>query len=217
MKGKIKQHLEKAVADCDSTGQWGSISAGTRAQLRELLNNDIPWETVLKQFCGLSRRADRASSVRRINRKYPGIHPGTQRNYKASIAVYIDQSGSVGDSDLELFFGTLLSLAKHVEFVLYNFDTEVDEASERVWNRTRNPGLERTRCGGTDFRAPTAHANKNMSRFDGYLIMTDGEAPDPGPSKLRRGWVICPDRDLIFTPSSRDFVIKMKDRNAKAA
>jgi predicted metal-dependent peptidase len=103
-----------------------------------------------------------------------------------------------------------MSLAKHTEFTLFNFDTEVDEKSERVWKGNKNPGLARTRCGGTDFKAASEHANKNKHRFDGYLILTDGECDDPGPSGLKRGWVIVPDRKLLFTPSTRDFIIKMK-------
>jgi predicted metal-dependent peptidase len=210
MKGKVRQALEKATRECDNSGQWGSIPAETRQKLRDLLNREIDWKSVLKQFCGMTRHADRTTNVKRLNRKYPGIHPGTHRNYTSSIAVYVDQSGSVGDEDLELLFGNLMSLAKHTEFTLFNFDTEVDEASERVWKGNKNPGLERTRCGGTDFKAASDHANKNKHRFDGYLILTDGECSDPGPSLLKRGWVIVPGRKLKFKPSKRDFLIKMK-------
>ena len=68
-----------------------------------------------------------------------------------------------------------------------------------------------------DFTAPTKHANKNKHRFDGYLILTDGEAYDPGPSMLKRGWVIIPGRKLLFDPSNRDFVINMKEKSEKLA
>lgn len=210
IKGKVKQALENAVRKCDSSGQWGSVPAETRQKLRDLLSREIDWKSVLKQFCGMTRRADRTTNVKRLNRKYPAIHPGTHRNYTSSIAIYIDQSGSVDDESLELLFGNLMSLAKHTEFTVFNFDTEVDEASERVWKGNKNPGLARTRCGGTDFKAASKHANENKHRFDGYLIMTDGECSDPGPSLLKRGWVIVPDRKLMFQPSQRDFIIKMK-------
>ena len=210
IKGKVRQALEKAVRDCDSSGQWGSVPAETRSKLRDLLSREIDWRSVLKQFCGMTRRADRTTNVKRLNRKYPTIQPGTHRNYTSSIAVYIDQSGSVDDESLELLFGNLMTLAKRTEFTIFNFDTEVDEKSERVWKGNKNPGLARTRCGGTDFKAASNHANENKHRFDGYLIMTDGECSDPGPSQLKRGWVIVPDRKMMFTPSKRDFVIKMK-------
>ena len=118
----------------------------------------------------------------------------------------------VGDEDLALLFGELRTLAKHTEFTLYNFDTEVDEKSERVWKGNRAPGMQRTRCGGTDFEAPTKHANKNKSRFDGYLILTDGECYEPKtPNRLKRGWVITPGRQLYFDAPRRDFKIQMKE------
>jgi predicted metal-dependent peptidase len=210
VKGKIKQALEEAVREADRSGQWGSIGSEARGTLRDMVSKEISWKAVLKQFCGLSRRANRESTIKRLNRKYMGIHPGAHRGYTSSIAIYIDQSGSVGDGDLELFFAELKQLARHTKFTLFNFDTEVDEKSEREWHRNRTPGLERTRCGGTCFKAPTVHANKNKSRFDGYLIMTDGEASDPGPTRIKRGWVLCPGTKLYFDEPKRDFVIKMK-------
>jgi predicted metal-dependent peptidase len=210
VKGKVRKMVEDAVKDCDRTGNWGSISSGTRATLREMISNEVPWQAVLKQFCGLTRRANRSSSVRRLNRKYTGIHPGTQKGYTSSIAVYIDQSGSVGNDDLELLFAELRSLAKRTEFIMYHFDTDVDLDSETTWKKGRTPAAHRTRCGGTNFKCVTDHANKNSSRFDGYLILTDGEASDPGPSKLKRGWVLVPGQKLYFEASKRDFVISMK-------
>lgn len=216
VKGKVKQALEKAVKECDAQGAWGSVSAETRSTLRSLISKEIDWKAVLKQFCGMSRRADRTSNIRRLNRKYAGIHPGAYRSYTSSIAVYVDQSGSVGDEDLALLFGELRSLAKRTEFTLFNFDTEVDEKSERVWSGNKAPGMERTRFGGTCFKAASEHANKNKHRFDGYLILTDGECSDPGPSRLKRGWVITPNRQMYFEPSKRDFVIKMKEPKGAA-
>ena len=217
VKGKVKQAVEDAVKECDRNGQWGAVGGGTQKVLRELISKEIPWQTVLKKFCGTTRRANRTTNIRRLNRKYPAIHPGHQKGYTSSIAVYIDQSGSVSDHELELFFGELRSLAKRTEFTIYNFDTEVDTDSERVWKRGRTPAAGRTRCGGTCFTAPTKHANKNSHKFDGYLILTDGEASDPGPSKLKRGWVICPGQKLYFEASNRDFVINMKEPKKEMA
>jgi predicted metal-dependent peptidase len=216
VRGKVKQALDDAVREADRSGQWGSVPSGMRGTLRDMISKEIPWQSVLKQFCGMTRRANRTSNVKRLNRKYPGIHPGVQKGYTSSIAIYIDQSGSVDDEALSLFFGELKNLARQTKITIFNFDTEVDTDSEREWDRSRNPGIERTRCGGTDFRAPTKHANKNKSRFDGYLILTDGECSDPGPSRLKRGYVICPGRELYFDAPRRDFVIQMKQKKVAA-
>tara|TARA_A200000159_G_scaffold147192_1_gene154070 strand:- start:1070 stop:2425 length:1356 start_codon:yes stop_codon:yes gene_type:complete len=216
VKGKVKQALEEAVRDADSSGQWGSVPGSVRGTLRDMISNEIPWQSVLKQFCGMTRRANRAGNIKRINRKYPGIHPGIERGYTSSIAVYIDQSGSVDDESLALFFGELKQLARRTKITVFNFDTQVDLDSEREWDRSRTPGLNRTRCGGTDFEAPTKHANANTSRFDGYLILTDGECYEPSKSRLKRGYVICPGRKLYFDAPKRDFVINMTGKKEAA-
>ncbi len=210
VKGKIKQAVAEAVQDCDSKGSWGSVGAEARQTIRDMVSNEVPWQSVLKQFAGLSRRAQRATSRMRLNKKYPGVHSGFKRGYTASIAVYIDQSGSVGNSELELLFGELAHLAKKIEFVTYHFDTEVDTDSETVWRPGKTPVPHRTRCGGTDFSCVATHVHKNKHRYDGYLVLTDGYAPNPGPSRMRRGWVIVPSGEMQFPPG-RDFVIKMKE------
>jgi predicted metal-dependent peptidase len=214
LKGKINQAFSDAVRECDGSNSWGSVGASMQKKLRSMVSKEIPWQSVLKNFVGMSRRADRTSSVRRLNRKYPAIHPGTHRNYRASIAVYLDQSGSVSDSDLELLASELDNLSDRVEFTLYNFDTSVDEASARVIKKGEAVQLNRTRCGGTCFVCVQTHANKNKKKFDGYLVLTDGYAPDPkGHNSLKRGWVIVPTGKLQFKNSSRDFVISMKGKS----
>ena len=192
VKGKIKQAIADAAKECDSKGSWGSVGAEAREMIREMISNEVPWDQLLRKFCGMTRRADRRSSRKRLNKKYPGIHSGFKRSYTASIAVYIDQSGSVGEDELALLFGELAGLAKKIEFTTFHFDTSVDEDSETQWRGGRTPAPHRTRCGGTCFKAPSKHAEQNRHRFDGYIILTDGYAPDPGPSRMRRAWVITP-------------------------
>ena len=215
VKGKVRQALEDAVKKCDNSGQWGSVSAGMRGTLRDMISREIDWKAVLRNFCGMTRRANRVSSIKRLNRKYPGIHPGSQRGYTASLAIYIDQSGSVDDESLSLLFGELSNLARRVAFTVYFFDTSVDEENKFEWKKGQRVTAQRTRCGGTCFRCVTEHANKNKDKFDGYLILTDGEASDPGPSRLRRGWVIIPGREMLFDLPRGDVRISMK-REAKS-
>jgi len=211
LNGKIKQAFEDAVQQCDGTNSWGSISAEMQKVLRKMVSKEIPWQSVLKNFVGMTRRAERSSNVRRLNRKYPAIHPGTHRNYRASIAVYVDQSGSVSDADLQMLAAELDNLSDRVEFTLFNFDTSVDTASERTIKKGQTVVLNRTRCGGTCFKCVQEHANANKKRFDGYLVLTDGYASDPsGHNKLKRGWVIVPTGQLQFSSSPRDFIIQMK-------
>ncbi len=210
VKGKIKQALEDSVREADSANGWGSVPSSMQKHLRKLISKQIPWQSVLRNFVGMHKRADRTSSIRRIHRKYPGVHPGAKRDYKAAIAIYVDQSGSVSDSALQLLSGELNALSRTTEFVLFNFDTEVDEKSERTFKKGSNIELTRTRCGGTCFKSVQKHANANSRRFDGYLVLTDGYAPDPGNSRLKRGWIITPGDRLQFKAKKKDFVIQME-------
>jgi predicted metal-dependent peptidase len=214
---KVKQAVAAAAGECDEKGQWGSVSADVQAEIRRLISNEIPWQAVLKKFVGFTKRSVRSTSWNKINKKNPMLMPGSRKRTEASIAVYIDQSGSVGSDELELLFGELHSLAKHVEFTTFHFDTSVDEDSEQLWKKGRFTAPHRTRCGGTDFSCVQTHVHKNKKRFDGYLVLTDGWASDPGPSRMKRGWVITTNGDVQDWMGGRDFVIKMKAPVAEAA
>jgi predicted metal-dependent peptidase len=207
---KVKKALEKAVKESDRSGKWGSVSSSMRSELRQIISNEVDWRMVLKRFVGNSRRGTRSTSWTRLNKKYAGRVQGVKRGYTSSIAIYIDQSGSVGNDALELAFGNLRNLSKKTSFTTFHFDSQVDLESETTWKRGKTPECLRTMSGGTCFESVTKHANENKHRFDGYLVITDGEAPKPSPSRLKRGWLITPERSLIFNPDNSDFVIKMK-------
>ncbi len=192
VKAKIKQAAGDAAKECDAKGQWGSVPAELRRQIKAALVKEVPWQKILDRFCGYSRRAHRTTSYSRIHSTMGRLVPGAKRSYTSSVAAYIDQSGSVSDAELALCFGELANLAKNTEFTCYHFDTEVDEDSKKVWKRKGQPA-HRTRGGGTCFKAPSVHANKRKKDFDGYIILTDGYASDPGPSRLPRAWVITPE------------------------
>ena len=47
-----------------------------------------------------------------------------------------------------------------------------------------------------------------MDKYDGYIILTDGYAPKPTPSRMRRVWIVTPDGELQFD-KGRDISIQM--------
>jgi predicted metal-dependent peptidase len=210
VRAKVKQVVAEAVAEADRTGRWGSVSSSTRQAIRASLVRTIDWKAVLRQFCGQSRRAETRSTWSRLNRKYAGASPGRKRSYTASIAVYVDQSGSVSNEDLARIYAELEGLADRVEFVIYHFDTEVDLGSERKWKRNSREEIARTLSGGTCFNAPTRHANASK-RFDGFIVVTDGGAPMPKPSRVKRMWLLMPGCSLPSKPTQRDVVVSMNN------
>lgn len=160
--GKLKQALSEAVNKCDRNGQWGSVGSSMRTTLRAMVNDTIDWKKILHSFCGRSQRANKARTHKRVNRKYPYIHPGVKRGHSASVAIYIDQSGSVGNEELEMFFGALNQLGKMTNFTLFPFDYSVDDDNAVKWKRGQKHLPTRTRCGGTSFHSVEEHIRKTL-------------------------------------------------------
>ena len=175
-----------------------------------MISDSIDWKRVIQNFCGNSQRANKARTHKRVNRKYPYIHPGVKRGHSATVAIYMDQSGSVGDEDVQLFFGCLNQLGRLTNFLLYPFDWTVKDKAMVKWRKGQSLPANRVLSGGTSFDAVENHVRDNRGMFDGHIILTDGGASDPGPSLQRRCWVLLPDCKLPFTPHRNDIVVEME-------
>jgi predicted metal-dependent peptidase len=201
VKGQIANVVDKAVktADAQANG-WGSIPANLREEIRRSVSRVVDWRTVLRNFVGSLERGNKTNSMKRINKRYPYIHPGSKRGYTAKLLVAVDQSGSVSNEMLALFFSELDALTKRVSITVLPFDYTVADKDMVEWRKGTRPDIKRVRGGGTDFEAPTKFANdpKNRGRWDGMLVLTDGECSKPGPSRIKRGWVLGQGCKLMF-------------------
>ena len=186
-KERLKEIVKKAGEECAKSNSWGSVSADVRKKVMKVLETKVDWKKVLRFFVKSSQKANRSSSIKRINRRYAYVHPGRKSNRVAKIAVSIDQSGSVDDGMLSKFFAELGKLAEIAEFVVVPFDTRVDESKVFTWKKGQRRDVERVLTGGTDFDAPTEYVNGQG--FDGHIVLTDLMAPKPKPSKCQRMWM----------------------------
>lgn len=201
IKEKIKDMVSKSVNDSDSrSGGWGNMSMTLKEMLRKIASKTIKWENVLKCFVGSINRSHRTSSFKKINKRYSYIHPGTKRGYVANVAMFIDQSGSMSNEDIERVFAELSNLNKKTKFDVYFFDTEVDTKNIISWKKNTNVKFVRVCGGGTDFNAPTSFVNdpKRRGKYDGYIILTDGDAPKPIGTRVKRAWITVPNTKLGF-------------------
>ena len=186
-KERLKEAIKKAAEEASQAGSWGSVPASCRKDILDRLKVHINWEKALRYFVKTSQRAEKRSTVRRINKRFPYIHPGKKIKRHAKFAVSIDQSGSVDDEMLVKFFSALDKLAKLATFTVVPFDTEVCEEHVFEWKKGKRYKAERVRYGGTDFDAPTKWVNER--EFDGHIVLTDMMAPKPVASKCKRLWV----------------------------
>ena len=178
-----------------------------RQEILERVTTKVDWRKVLRYFIKTSQRANKRSTIKRINRRYAYVHPGKKVQRQAKIAVAIDQSGSVDDGMLSAFFSELNQLAKLAEFTVIPFDDRVFEDKIYVWKKGESRQRERVLCGGTNFNAPTDYVNNN--NFDGVIILTDMYAPKPKACKAHRMWMTTPDcaRHPYFTTNERVIAI----------
>lgn len=205
---KLKDVLKKAKEIAKTRG-WGSVSYSARSEVESITSNKFDWERALKYFCGTKQRNNYFKTQRKINRKYPYIHPGRKSKKTSLLAVYIDQSGSVGGDSLSKFGSALERLSKTHTFVYYYFDAAVDDGSRTTWKKGKKSEFGRSLSGGTDFDAVENHFRDISHLYDGCIIMTDGYASKPKRCKSKRCWVICSNGKLQFNPDKKDYVIKM--------
>ncbi len=186
-KERLKEGIKKAAQEASQAGSWGSVPSQCREDILQGLRSRIDWKKALRYFVKTTQRANKRSTVRRINKRFPYIHAGKKVQRTAKIAISIDQSGSVDDEMLGLFFDALDKLSKIATFTVVPFDTEVCEDHVYEWKKGQRHKKERVRYGGTCFNAPTKWVNER--KFDGHIVLTDLCAPKPVNSKCKRMWI----------------------------
>jgi predicted metal-dependent peptidase len=185
---RLKDYLKKASEEASSSSSgWGTVPHDVRQDILAKIKSTVDWKKVLRYFVKTSTRANKTTTVKRVNKRYRYIHPGSKIKRLARIAISVDQSGSVDDTMLEAFFGELNKLAKLATFTVVPFDTRVEDALVYEWKKGQRHKTERVMCGGTDFNAPTEYVNKRD--FDGHIVLTDLMAPKPKASKCQRMWM----------------------------
>ena len=205
---RVKEYLKEAAKDAQNSGSgWGSVSQAMQREIIDRLSTKVDWKKVLRYFVKTSRRSNRSSTVKRVNKRYRYIHPGKKVQRRAKLAVSIDMSGSVHDGMMALFFSELEKLTKFVSVTVVPFDTRVEDSLVYEWKQGASHAFERVMCGGTDFNAPTKWVNDKG--FDGHIILTDMAAPKPIASKCQRMWVTTQDclRYQHFQTNERIIVV----------
>lgn len=189
---KMKEIIERATQECDQENArginaWGTVPQEMRKKIRDAFKSPLNPKSVIRYFVKTSERADRRSSITKINRRYAYVHPGRRWSRRPKIAISMDMSGSVGDELLAKFFGWLNEFATFADFTVIPFDHVVFDKNVFHWKKGQKRPAIRVQCGGTDFNAPTAYVNERD--FDGHIVLTDLCAPTPQRSKCQRLWV----------------------------
>ena len=136
----------------------------------------VDWRRVLRIFASTSRRTYIFSTIHRVSKRY-GTRPGIKVKHLQKIAVAIDTSGSVSDSDLSKFFAEIDAMYRQgAEIKVIECDAEV----QRTYNYNGHLPTEVAGRGGTVFNPVFAFLRSNrLTRYDGCIYLTDGNASEP--------------------------------------
>jgi len=188
-KERLKEAVKKAAEEAASGRGFGSASGAAKKLIMDSIKTKVDWRKVLRFFCKATVKADKRSTVKRINKRFPYIHSGKKVRRESKIAVCIDQSGSVDDKMLVAFYAELNKLCDIVEFDIIPFDSKVGEKHIYTWKKGQKRAWERVMHGGTCFDAPTKYVNDHVSKYDGMIVLTDMMAPKPKNCRVKRIWM----------------------------
>ena len=176
----VAQHVQKAMEQSNGSIP-GYLDALARELLRVLEEPKVRWNKLLKRFVGFKAGVALKPSSGREN-KY-GQVPKIVFRPSAKFMVFVDVSGSVDNKLASKFFSELEGLSRQG----YSFDTAQFSVSVAMTGKFKK-GLsyQRKFCGGTNFHVPFEwlREEKLYTRYDGVIILTDGEADWPSESEM---------------------------------
>jgi predicted metal-dependent peptidase len=218
-----KKALEKEIDQAIRQGQIadqkmnGKGAGGKNRELSELLEPQVDWREVLREFVKSVCNNKDASSWRRVNRRFLSgdvYMPTLIGERVGRIAVGIDTSGSIGGVELNAFLSEVQSIAKDVnpqKLDLIYWDSEVaghEEYDEftvtNVISSTQPKG-----GGGTDPRAMMEYLKEKGIKPEVIIMLTDGCIGDWGNAwDAPILWTISNGSSDVFAPVGKTIHIK---------
>ena len=160
----------------------GKMGSGGDRELNELLQPQVDWRQVLREFITETCAGRDYSSWRKPNRRYisMGIYmPSGVSEKVEELVLAIDTSGSIGDHELSVFLSEVKGIAETVKpsavRILY-WDTEVCRAEryemhelDNLINSTKPKG-----GGGTMVECVPQYMTDNNVSPQACIVLTDG-------------------------------------------
>ena len=160
----------------------GKTGSGGDRDMVELLQPQVDWREVLREFVQTTCQGSDYSTWRRPNRRYIGAGvymPSGISESIGEIVVAIDTSGSIGARELSAFLSEIKEVADTVHpeaiRVLY-WDTQVcgDERYVGDEQATLTDSTKPKGGGGTDVRCVPQYIQDEQIKAQAVIVLTDG-------------------------------------------
>ncbi|MBM4354184.1 MAG: hypothetical protein FJ109_10380 [Deltaproteobacteria bacterium] len=188
-----RETIRQAVDDALSRAR-GKLPPGlAREQVQDLLRPaEIPWSLLLRRYAGTAARVGFVRTIKRPNRRFGEEQKGRRVQRTLRIVAAIDTSGSIGPTELSMFFAELRQLS-----LAYGRPIRVIEADDEVrhtYMLTRGRPHPRVHGrGGTDFAPVFRHIEVTREPVDLLIYLTDlvGTFPPAAPH-YHVAWIVAP-------------------------
>ena len=196
---KLEQEWKIATAQAATQAKArGELPGDLERMVKEINDPELDWRELLRRFVDTAAKNDYSWSP--PNRRF--IHqglilPSLRSNELGKIAVAIDTSGSISQSDLDKFAGELTGILGEFEAeceVIY-CDSAVQAVEEfGPWDLPLQ--LHAKGGGGTDFIPPFKHEDESRELPACFIYMTDGWCNSfPDEPSYPVLWVLTNDRE----------------------
>jgi predicted metal-dependent peptidase len=161
----------------------GKMGSGGDRDLEALLEPQVDWREVLREFVQTTCTGSDYSTYRRPNRRYlsSGIYmPSGVSEQVGELVVAIDTSGSIGQEEITAFLSEVKAICDMVhpdKVRLLYWDTKVcgDETYDTHELETLIQSTKIKGGGGTDVDCVTEYIREESINAQAAIILTDGE------------------------------------------
>ncbi len=178
-KEEIKRAIKEAAQDALHTQKsFGNMPANLTKELFELLKSKTNYMQVIQSFATSVRDSDSQRTWVRQHRKYPNQTPGRKREYKPTLTLVLDTSGSMFSDKLMQIMASEIKALKEVCQNLYlvmgdTCKTDLIDLCEKDFDIAN---FKFKGGGGTDLQFGFDEAK--LLKSDGVLVHSDGFVPE---------------------------------------
>jgi predicted metal-dependent peptidase len=170
-KNTIKRAAKKA----------GNVPYEVQALLDRVYGETLNWKSILKQFVTRVNKFTKQSTRKKLNRRYGLVYPGKKKKPNYTLAVAVDESGSVSDTNIQQFFMEIDKIVDAgAEVIVLHCDTQINQ----VYEYKKGMEIKRSGSGGTLYtpvmdKVRELDADGLIFFGDGDCYESEGEIPNP--------------------------------------
>jgi predicted metal-dependent peptidase len=173
------EELKRAIQDAANEAlsqqkKFGNMPSNLSKQLFEMLKSKTNYMQIIQSFATSVRDSDKTRTWTRQHRKYPNQTPGRRREYKPTIVMGLDTSGSMWSDKIQTLMTAEIKALKEVCSSLWLVMGDTQEAA-RIDLTEKEFSVEKFQLkggGGTHLQF-IFDAAKEL-KADGIIVHTDG-------------------------------------------